>query len=59
MIMRLVKSKVHPGCIEPQSEADLPLFRHFTEGSIAVVDIEFFQPVFIAHGWDFKVLEVV
>lgn len=34
----------------PVHEIDLPMFRHCCEGSIGVVDIHFFMPVFIAHG---------
>lgn len=33
----------------PVNDVDLPMFRHCCEGSIGVIDIHFFMPVFNAH----------
>jgi hypothetical protein len=47
-MMLIVKSK-NDRFYRPLHEADEAMFRHCCEGSIGVIDIHFFMPVFNAH----------
>ena len=48
--MMLISRTKERGWFKPTHEIDLPMFRHCCEGMIEVADLNFYLPVFAAHG---------